>query len=88
MVKAAPHVGDPKTLEVKDMSHLVKNILFLGAAVVLPVVLSFAQTSTTALSGTVYDSSGAVVVGAAVTATNDATGVALKQSTNSAGLYA
>ena len=50
-------------------------------------VFSFAQTSTTALSGTVYDATGAVVVGAGVTAANDATGVALKQVTNNAGLY-
>jgi hypothetical protein len=49
--------------------------------------LSMAQTSTTTLSGTVYDPSGAVVGGAEVTATNDATGVPFKQNTNEAGLY-
>src|SRR2546423_14408518 len=70
------------------MVHPLKSYIFQGVGAVLSLALCFAQTSTTALSGTVYDSSGAVVVGAAVTATNDATGVALKQSTNNAGLYA
>jgi hypothetical protein len=70
------------------MSLLNRGAIFLIAGVVCSALSSFAQTSTTALSGTVYDSSGAVVVGAAVTATNDATGVALKQTTNTAGLYA
>lgn len=59
---------------------LCAGMLFAG-------VLSFGQTSTTALSGTVYDATGAVVVGANVTAVNDATGVPLKQVTNNAGLF-
>lgn len=59
----------------------------LCAGIFLAGVLCFGQTSTTALSGTVYDASGAVVVGANVTFVNDATGVPLKQVTNSAGLY-
>ena len=46
------------------------------------------QTSTSLISGTVFDSSGAVVAGASVTALNEATGVMLKQVSNSAGLYA
>jgi hypothetical protein len=46
------------------------------------------QTSTSLISGTVFDSSGAVVAGASVTALNEATGVTLKQVSNSAGLYA
>ena len=70
------------------MTSLWRSALLLGAGMLLTVALSFSQTSTTALSGTVYDSSGAVVVGATVTAVNDATGVPLRQATNSAGLYA
>jgi len=50
-------------------------------------VSCFSQGSSTAFSGSVYDSSGAVVVGANVTALNDATGVPLKQVTNNAGLF-
>ena len=66
---------------------LSKNALLLGAGVFLSAALSSSQTSTTALSGTVYDSSDAVIVVAAVTAVNGATGVALKQVTKHACLY-
>jgi Carboxypeptidase regulatory-like domain len=65
----------------------LKNSLLMVACVCLCADLSVAQTSTTTLSGTVYDPSGAVVGGAEVTATNDATGVSFKQVTNEAGLY-
>jgi Carboxypeptidase regulatory-like domain len=64
-----------------------KNSLLTVACVCLCASLSVAQTSTTTLSGTVYDPSGAVVGGAQVTAINDATGVSFKQATNEAGLY-
>jgi hypothetical protein len=46
------------------------------------------QTSTSLISGTVFDRSGAVVTGAIVTAANEGTGAAMKQLTNSSGLYA
>ncbi|MBM3783312.1 MAG: TonB-dependent receptor [Acidobacteria bacterium] len=48
----------------------------------------FAQTSTSQISGTITDSSAATVPGANVILTNDATGVALKQTTTAAGVYA
>ena len=57
-------------------------VLLLSAA------LCFGQTSTTQLSGTVYDNSGAVLPASSVTVVNDATGATLKQLTNSAGLFA
>src|SRR5215510_16144969 len=59
----------------------------LGECILLIAAVSSAQVSTTALSGTVYDSSAALVAGAKVTAINEATGVPLTQLTNSAGLY-
>src|SRR5688572_14393347 len=58
------------------------------AFVFLLAGISVAQTSTSQISGTVRDASGAVVPGASVTLTNDATGVAQKQQTTEAGLYA
>ncbi|MFN7542752.1 MAG: carboxypeptidase regulatory-like domain-containing protein [Acidobacteriota bacterium] len=51
------------------------------------LVLS-AQTSTTQLGGLVNDSSGAVVPGATVTATNESTGLRYTQETTAAGQYA
>ena len=56
------------------------------AGLALAAGLTFAQSST-ALSGTVYDPSGAVVAGAGVSVANEGTGNVLKQATNSSGLY-
>src|SRR5215467_13546703 len=64
-----------------------KKAVLLVAGICCSAVLSYSQTSSTALSGTVYDPSGAVVGGASVTAMNDATGVTFKQTTNESGLY-
>ncbi len=51
------------------------------------VSLAGAQTSTSAISGIVSDSSGAAVSGAKVTLENEATGVTNRQETNEAGSY-
>ena len=69
------------------MSSGSKSALLTGSGILLAAVLSFSQVATTALSGTVYDATRAVVAGAKVTAVNDATGVPLTQTTNSAGLF-
>ena len=47
-----------------------------------------AQTSTSLISGVVRDPSGAVIAGATVTLSNEATGITLKQSSTEAGVYA
>jgi len=63
--------------------------LLLAAAVLLCFfvgVQAFGQTDAT-LSGTVSDSTGAVIPGVTVTATNDNTGVVMNTTTNQAGLY-
>jgi hypothetical protein len=65
--------------------YLRISIRFL--LVTFAVASSFGQTSTSRLSGTVYDNSKAVVVGASVTATNEATGVSQGQLTTDAGLF-
>ena len=64
------------------MMNRVVMVLLSAAA------LCFGQTSATTISGTVYDNSGAILAGAAVTLVNNATGATLKQPTNSAGLWA
>ncbi len=50
-------------------------------------VCAWAQTSTSRISGTVTDSTGAFVAGAKVTARHEATGVTYTQNTTEAGLY-
>ncbi|MDQ2898559.1 MAG: TonB-dependent receptor [Acidobacteriota bacterium] len=47
----------------------------------------FGQNGLSRISGTITDASGAVVAGANVTATNEATGVKYTQKTTAAGLY-
>jgi hypothetical protein len=64
-----------------------RRFRLFAALLFLSVTAAFCQTSTTELSGTVYDHTGAVLAGAIVSAVNDATGVSVKRITNGAGLY-
>src|SRR5207253_7934200 len=64
--------------------------LATATAVLLSIVLSaatFAQTINATLGGTVSDSSGALIPGVTITATNTATGVVSSVLTNEAGTY-
>src|SRR5690242_4304301 len=54
---------------------------------ILGLVSAFSQTITGSITGVVTDPSGAVVVGAKVTAQNTATGVQTTVQTNGLGLY-
>jgi hypothetical protein len=74
----------------------MKNILTLeiikrmaaGAALLVALcAVSFAQTTSGDLTGSIFDPTGAVVPNAMVTATNQATGVAASSTTTSAGQY-
>jgi hypothetical protein len=56
-------------------------VLSLAAAAAL------AQTSTSSISGTITDSTSAVVANASVTASNEATGVQYRQQSTATGLY-
>lgn len=58
---------------------------FLG--VLAAAGLAVGQTSTSEITGTVRDSTGAVTPGASVTAINEATGVTYKQATTQAGVF-
>src|SRR5689334_6490464 len=79
----------PAPLPVSEESLMPKTTLrFLSAAFVmlLSVAPLWAQ-STATLQGTVTDAQGAIVPGASVTATNEATGVPRSVITDNAGHY-
>lgn len=65
----------------------LQNALRLTVALLITATYTAAQTSTSQLSGTVRDASGAVVAGAQVTLLNDATGIVQRQSTTNAGVF-
>src|SRR5262249_37748959 len=54
----------------------------------LAAAIGFAQMSTSEITGTIRDTSGAVVPGATVTVINEATGISYRQETTQTGLYA
>jgi hypothetical protein len=61
--------------------------LSAAACAFLGVLSAFAQTNPGRISGTVTDSSGARIAGAAVTVTNQATGLTSKAKTDNSGYY-
>ena len=62
-------------------NHILLAILFLGSAI------CFAQINTGKISGFVTDSSGALITGVPVTATNDGTGVVTRAESSGTGEY-
>ena len=62
------------------MKRLLSSVLLLASS-------SFAQTITSAITGTVTDPSGAAIPQVKITATNTATNVATTSETNQSGLY-
>jgi hypothetical protein len=64
-----------------------KRFFLFFALLVLMSSVTLAQ-GTSSIRGTVTDANGAVVAGATVKATNEATGVTYTQTTNDSGLYA
>lgn len=61
---------------------------FIAILLLFAAGSSWAQTSTSQISGTVSDPSGAVVPNVSVTLINEATGVTQKQTTTEAGVFA
>lgn len=64
------------------------SITLFSLVSLLLAATAFGQTSTSQLSGTVSDASGALVPGASVTLVNESTGVTLRQNTTDAGVFA
>jgi hypothetical protein len=63
------------------------RIPFVVVLLLLSAAVAAAQTNTSRITGTVFDSTGAVVPGATVTALHESTGIAQTQTTTDAGLY-
>ncbi len=70
------------------MSRLTRSIPALFAILILSAAWSLAQTGTSQITGTISDTSGALVPNAAVTVKNEATGLTNTQNTTDSGLYA
>ncbi|HMO81461.1 MAG TPA: carboxypeptidase regulatory-like domain-containing protein [Pyrinomonadaceae bacterium] len=65
----------------------LKRVLTMAMVMLCTCVMAFAQGTTSRVVGTVTDNTGAVVAGATVILTNDATNVSLTTTTGNTGLY-
>src|ERR1044071_5968971 len=70
------------------MRNLISLACTLFVVIVVSATIATAQTGTSHITGSVTDSTGAVVPGASVTAMNEATGVKSTQTTTDSGVYA
>ncbi|MBI1763927.1 MAG: TonB-dependent receptor [Acidobacteria bacterium] len=68
-------------------NHLFANLFALLAVLALVSLNAWAQTSSSRISGTITDATGALVPGAKVTIKDEATGVTYNQTTTGAGLF-
>src|SRR5436305_3096710 len=62
----------------------IARLLVISLLIAFPII---GETNKGAITGTVMDPNGLPVAGAKVTITNEATGVAITQTTSSAGVY-
>jgi Carboxypeptidase regulatory-like domain/TonB dependent receptor len=69
------------------MKSIYRGIFAALLCLVLLPVVAFAQYENGSIVGTIHDSSGAAVSGAAVTITNTATNISITETTNSSGEY-
>src|SRR5215469_3326748 len=67
---------------------LLRKVSFFVVVLFVSASIALAQGTTSRISGTVTDQTGAVVPNATVTATNDATGVAFTTHSSPSGTYA
>src|SRR5882762_8115682 len=75
--------------ESPEIRHPKSEILFrkFGLCIAVVACQLFAQTNSGRISGTVTDSSGAVISGASVIITNQGTALKWKAATNASGFY-
>jgi hypothetical protein len=69
------------------MSQPIRRLTCLLTLLLFAATSTAAQTSTSRITGTVLDATGAVVPGATVTARHEATGISQTQTTTDAGIY-
>jgi len=62
-------------------------MIWAACCLIVPITTQGQVQTTSGISGRVTDASGALIVGASVTATNEGTGEARKTATNTAGYY-
>jgi Carboxypeptidase regulatory-like domain len=83
----------PQTGKVKNLQNLLTKYMSKAICAVTLVALVFctltgrAQTTTSQVNGTVTDSTGAIMIGASITITNTATGLAYHSITDNLGAY-
>jgi hypothetical protein len=70
------------------MKRNFQQVISITLLALLCSLTAFAQGTTSRLTGTVVDTSGAAVPGAAVTLTNEATNISFKTQTSDTGAYA
>ncbi|HEX9199960.1 MAG TPA: carboxypeptidase-like regulatory domain-containing protein, partial [Acidobacteriaceae bacterium] len=66
---------------------VIRKFLAVVSLLFLSLPLAYAQGTTSRISGVATDTSGAVVANAAITATNDDTGVSYATKTSASGTY-
>ena len=83
---ATTHPAKPTSMQARLLACIVSVVFVLILGLLATSQLA-AQIATGSLSGTIHDSSGAVVPGAQLTLTNNATGVPLATVSTSTGTY-
>src|SRR5690349_12634399 len=67
--------------------RMIRRVVAVLFCIALFALAAFSQTGTSSISGTVTDTSGAVIPAASVTLTNENTGITYHQVTTEAGVY-
>src|SRR3569832_786348 len=77
----------PWSARLRQKRKTLRMTMVMLCAVLFSVVHLFAQSDLSGISGTITDPSGAVVRGAMVTVTDEATGIGHRTKTNESGYY-
>src|SRR5437879_12816846 len=81
---ARPHLKGENMLDLKGFATLIVSLCLIASGTTVEL---WAQNDRGTITGTVTDPSGAVVVGASVTATNTGTRVSTQTTSTSSGKF-